>query len=280
MIDWQQGTISLFRFQQGHTLLELMLVVSISAILVASSISLYLGGSKGGVRSQTKMEAARFEMSQLRKALLQYKRDNHAFPLPGTQGHQSPADLSFLMLDTNGSADNDWNPEYRRGWRGPYLTEGDSGLVDIGDALKAGNDFQVGPPELVATEGGAGKPYLIETAPYTLQRGMPDPFRYPPVLAYGDDDQLLSYSARCEETVDNNRCLLDWRLVNQGASNAPQKKMGRPYLLFDLHDNSKARIVSMGSNGVYDSSVIPGSLRCATRFTAQGENDDLVLCLY
>jgi len=52
------------------------------------------------------------------------------------------------------------------------------------------------------------------------------------------------------------------------------QQKGRPYLAFDLDDRGKARIVSMGPNGIYDSGTVTN---CSSYTHA---TDDLILCLY
>ena len=74
----------------------------------------------------------------------------------------------------------------------------------------------------------------------------------------------------CSENSANTRCLFDWRFIGSADSESPHTQFGRPYLVFDLEDVTKARIVSMGANGIFES--------VATGCAAGG--DDLLLCLY
>lgn len=81
--------------------------------------------------------------------------------------------------------------------------------------------------------------------------------------------------ASCDESIDNTPastglCLLDWRVADGQPTHT---RWGRPYLLFDMNDMSRARIVSMGLNGVYDSAPSPSANVCLAK------KDDVVLCI-
>ncbi len=237
-----------------------MLVVGIMAILGGILIASY-GGGQSSIRSQTQIKAAHTEMEAIRQSLLQYKRDNIAFPLsPTTAAHESPADFNFLFSPPDSTSS--WNIEYQIGWRGPYITGGDSGQVDIGDDLGFNGSGDPTNQTLDAVTG--------ITNAKRLQRGIPDPFTYTAV-------NNNTFTVCSSESTSNNQCLLDWRFVGEDNSMLPHEKFGRPYLLFDLGDTDKARIVSMGRNGRYDGEPIAN---CATNFISSGSNDDLILCLY
>lgn len=273
--------------QQGFTLLELLVVVSIMAIIAGSSIY----ASRTSTIEKAADTAVTAEMHNIRKALLQYKTDNFEFPV-----QTSPADFEFLFSKPT-DIEKLWNNDYQKGWRGPYLTSGDSGLVDIGDNLDI---------------NGSGKPHIIYNNAKNLQRGIPDPFSFPPVFN-GDDKS--SIASPCDETkddnYDNDRCLLDWRIVGltdddkkkltdeeeqnlteeQKERRRPYLKKGRPYLAFDLDERDKARIVSMGPNGIYEPKKNDGVEIISCSFyinrpidpneePAIKRSDDLVLCLY
>ncbi len=239
------------RYEQGFTLLELVVVVIILAVLGSMAVSSFGTGS-GSVQTNAKIQAARFEMEQIRQALLKYKQDVGNF---NGIAQTSPADFRFMFnLPT---AVTNWNIDYQNGWRGPYLSGGDSGLVDVGDALLT---------------TGSGTPYNIYINAITLIRGVPDPFTFSPVA---NDNPGSAFTSCIENDAVgvNDDCLLDWRFVGQLNSDAPHDKYGRPYLLFDL-DQTDARIVSMGLNGKYD---LNQTLTCPPNL---GNTDDLVLCLY
>jgi len=238
--------------QFGFTLLELLIVVGIMAIIAGSTL---YSGSASSI-NKAKKTAVTAEMHNIRKALLQYKVDNFEFP-----SQSSPADLYFLF---GNDKDNDktldrpqWNNDYQTGWRGPYLASGDSGLVDIGDNLQ---------------RDGSGKPHIIDEGAKNLQRGIPDPYS---LGAVKNSEAKYSISTPCDDsTGTNDKCLLDWRMLGQSNADRPLQQKGRPYLAFELNDTNKARIVSMGVNGKYDSDTMGN---CANH---TNETDDLILCLY
>ena len=71
----------------------------------------------------------------------------------------------------------------------------------------------------------------------------------------------------------------------QKARRRPYLEKGRPYLAFDLNLPYKARIVSMGPNGIYESGTVGNS--CSSYVVPyddpndeQNPPDDLILCLY
>ena len=225
---------------RGFTLLELLLVVAILAVLSGIAMISF----QGGIRSDAKATAARFEMEQLRQSLINYKRDNAVFP-----SRTSVVDLGFLF--TAGDSAALWNQDYQIGWRGPYMTSGDKGVVDIGDNIQL---------------DGTGAPHVISSGVLSLQRAIPDPFSLRPVF----NSSPVASSPACSENTANTLCLFDWRFVGSIGGDTPHAQFGRPYLVFDLNDVSKARIVSMGANGVFESA--------GTLCTAGG--DDLLLCLY
>ncbi len=119
-----------------------------------------------------------------------------------------------------------WNPNTRRGWRGPYLSRIGEGLVDVGDNL---------------TQAGCGSP---EAGTVLSQvRGVADPFDARPV---------------------NANTYFVWRTLPDDTdatthADDPHTKWGRPYLMFDLANN-KARIVGLGKNRRFDIGVEVGGI--------------------
>lgn len=230
----------------GFTLLELLVVVGIMAALAGVAYT-----ASGSRIDDSKLIAVDSEMQNIRAALLRYKQDNFEFP-----ARSSVVDVEFLYDQIAAGASN-WDPDYQRGWRGPYLRSGDSGLVDIGDGV--GLD-------------GTGAPQAVVTTASTLQRAIPDPFVAFPVEVGEEKPDLGTI---CDDSPDaNNACLFDWRLLGQVNADDPISRRGRPYFLFDLDSEGarEARVVSLGPNGVYESS----GLSCP----AAAGGDDIVLCLY
>jgi prepilin-type N-terminal cleavage/methylation domain-containing protein len=226
---------------KGFTLIELLVVVAILAVISGMVISNYSGQQ----RSNAQYQVAQHEMEQVRQAIIRFQKDNLI-----AVARTSAADLSFLF--EKGSLD-DWNKDYELGWRGPYMSGGDSGLVDIGDNLKL---------------DGSDKPEIVDSGAHQRQRAIPDPFTLAPI----DNGNAIVANPPCSENTSNNQCLFDWRFVGQANADSPHAKFGRPYLIFDLTDKDRARIVSMGSNGIYDSDS------AAQICSASG--DDIVRCIY
>lgn len=236
-----------YRRVSGFTLLELLVVVGIMAALAGVAYT-----TSGSRISDSKLIAADSEMLNIRAALLRYRQDNFVFP-----DQDSAVDAGFLFDQLDADA---WDPDYQRGWRGPYLHSGDSGLVDVGDGIGL---------------NGAGAPHTVVTAAHKRQRAIPDPFVAFPVTKGSEKPNL---GAICDDSpVANDACLFDWRLLGQSDVDDPVSRRGRPYFLFDLNDEG-ARIVSLGPNGIYDNSTAPSVGLCPPT-TEAVVGDDIVLCL-
>jgi len=223
--------------QQGFTLLELLTVVAIMAIISGMSLM-----SHRDTQNYSKDQAVQAEMKQLAQAVRQYFIDqNDLMDVEGNRLQFSPADISFLTNpvfdpnDTDGDDDiNDhdlhpWSVDYRTGWRGPYIKTGVviTPFVSIADSSNAGLEFNgLGDPT------GDGDP---DTGSVILVQAKPDPYSHP-----SDGDFFVWRTAAA--IISNN--------------NAEIPRLGRPYLFFDLVTygtaQSKARIVSLGADGIYE----------------------------
>ncbi|MCJ8350068.1 prepilin-type N-terminal cleavage/methylation domain-containing protein [Moritella sp.] len=235
---------------RGFTLLELLVVVGILAILAGGAMYSF---NQNSVK-ESQLATAKTEMLNIRNALLTYKKDNFSFP-----SQTSPVDLLFLYssMDSNGTIQIPWNNDYQRGWRGPYLSGGDSGLVDIGNQL---------------ISDGSGSPLFGDMS--SIVRAIPDPFQLMP-QKFKQDTRTIQACNDPDPSTHN--CVLEWWSVGTTSSNyqPPHQAYGRPYLLFDLNTKDHARIVSMGPNGRYDGRALASDETCHSQF-----NDDLVLCVY
>jgi prepilin-type N-terminal cleavage/methylation domain-containing protein len=221
----------------GFTILELLMVVSILAI--GAGFVLF---AEGNIRETASSSVTLAEMGAVKTALLRFRRDTGAFPVPA-----NPADFSDLYEQGSQSA---WRIDVGRGWRGPYLTRRGEGLVDLGDDL---------------ANSGVGSPAVITGTAHTEVRSVADPFVTWPIASG------TSYQ-RCADGAADNDCLLDWRTQ---PGDARHERWGRPYLLFELDQPTRARLMGMGPNGRYESENCAG-IDC-TECTAGG--DDLVVCL-
>lgn len=141
------------RSQAGFTLLELLAVIALMAVVAGTAVLAY-----EGVQDQGRQDTTRFEMAEIRNALLQFRRDSGSNDLPGQGVYvcedpanpgkinpdlinlpaeagttdaaklawcESPANFWMLFADPLG---NGWNPDTHRGWNGPYLQR-KSGLM-------------------------------------------------------------------------------------------------------------------------------------------------------
>lgn len=254
-------------FQKGFTLLE-MLVVSLILLVIAGGVVT----SFRDVGSDAAEQAARFQMQQLGEAIEAYYKDNGAFPTRDT-----PADLSFLFEKPVST--DEWDIDYRLGWRGPYLSGRKFLYLDIGDDLQASGASKSDP-------SAPGEPYIISGGGSELSViAIADPFDHYPV----DEGKSLS-SNGCEGPEDT--CLLQWRQASGADATLLKDRFGRPYLALDLDhldrnvsDTGVARLVSMGANGIYepeycDYSVAEGvSGFCTDDLLCTSSGDDIVLCL-
>ncbi len=122
--------------QPGFTLLELLIVVSVIAIIAGMGLM-----SFSNVRSESETQAVKVEMEQLQQAIIRYFADqNSIIDLDGNMLQASPADIDFLInpafdpsdLDADGDIfEHQWNPDYRKGWRGPYIRQSITALSDV-----------------------------------------------------------------------------------------------------------------------------------------------------
>lgn len=111
--------------QAGFTLLELMIVVSIMAIIAGMSLMRY-----GNTLSDSEQRATDAEMEQLRQSVIHYFNDQNSYT-NNTLNIQSPADIGFLT-----EFDYVWDADYHRGWRGPYINRSLTTVIDIANSTK------------------------------------------------------------------------------------------------------------------------------------------------
>ncbi len=225
----------LVKLQSGFTLLELLVVIALLALVAGAVIVGY-----SGVQDQGQGDHTRFEMAEIRNALLQFRRDSGSrdFPRQGVYDCttipsanfppeagatsaeqiawcQSPANFWMLFEDPLG---NGWNADTKRGWNGPYLQR-KSGYVDVGDNL---------------SPDGTGSPFtgtLVE--------------------------KVWGIASTYIDKPQGN--YLVWSNITDTANPdyKEYKQYGSPYFLFGM-DTSAAnetyddRLVSMGRNGEYD----------------------------
>jgi general secretion pathway protein G len=122
--------------QRGFTLIELLAVLVLLAIVATiTTVSI------SDVGAEAQDDLGYIEISEIRKALQQFKRDVGHYP-DAAGNHDDDARLRLLWTcqDTNAAADDydegcrNYNPDSKRGWHGPYLlgerNNGQTGLYD------------------------------------------------------------------------------------------------------------------------------------------------------
>ncbi len=238
-ISWSMRPL---RGQAGFSLLELLVVVTILAVVAGGMIL-----KQGETVNDAKLSVALSEMTKVKAAILQFRLDMGRLPNPTNPANPlslgSPGNFNDLYDDTNLP---NWNPDTRRGWRGPYLTTLGEGFTDIGAGL---------------LPDGNGSP--IAGAQVQNIRSVADPFVHFPATPG-------SY-VPCVENPGNTNCLLDWRTL---PGDEAHDRHGRPYLVFDMTNEDRARLVSMGQNGRYEGAACTTSCdQCAPG------GDDLQVCL-
>jgi len=263
--------------QQGFTLLELLIVVSIMVVIAGMGLM-----SHQGTQDYSKEQAVRIEMKQLQQAVIRYFRDQNSIKdRDGDLLQTSPADIGFLIsvptldpsdLDSDGDLEeNAWNPDYRTGWRGTYIKPGEftTPYVSISDSSNTGLEFT-----------GNGSP---DSGTAIVVHAKPDPYSH------------ISIENVAEEGQEQEENYFSWRKENEILSelNPEIPRIGRPYLFFDLDtygsEESKARIVSLGVDGVYDISAeiacdlamtdVGDSSYCSREDVCESLGDDVVLCI-
>ncbi len=262
--------------QAGFTLLELLIVISLLGLISGMAIL-----SLNDVSEQSRADATQFEMAEIRKALLQFRRDSGSRDFPGQGVYDCDDDptpnvatttlnpaiiaqlpshvtalateaekvawckhpANFWMLFQNPLA-NGWNADTKRGWNGPYLQR-KSGYLDIGDDL---------------TPDALGSPIL--GTPIENIWGIADP-NIKPFMTELDGDEHLAWRTTLTQ-------------INAHDSH------GRPYLLFGMDTDASTatdddRIVSLSENGDYDGIGIEPCLSPLDPDTSEAM--DSVLCL-
>ena len=243
--------------QHGFTLLELLTVIALLAIIATAAITSY-----DGVDDQARADVTQFEMAEIRKALLQFRKDSGTRSFPGQGSYdctdaangnpadinpnieaqlppalaaladavqiawcQHPANLWMLFEDPLGTG---WNVDTKRRWNGPYLQRKDGFLTLTVNTVNLAN---------IAT----------------------------PVWAVADAFVRNQNDTGVEWSLQETSAILD--------------NAGSPYILRvddEVLGDYQPRIISAGYDGVFEDN---NDNACTTPLDADGEALDEVLCL-
>jgi type II secretory pathway pseudopilin PulG len=146
-------------FPHALTLAELVVVMAILAVLgglVLPAVGHYVSDSRDTVTRQS--------LSRLRDVVALYWADMAALPLPSVSvspARSSHAQVRYLFVNpTLENATLDYDPVYRRGWRGPYLVHqpGAAYAVDTTNSFTTAYG-EAGDPTVL---DGWGRPLVIQ----------------------------------------------------------------------------------------------------------------------
>ncbi|WP_341326225.1 type II secretion system protein GspG [Methylotuvimicrobium sp. KM2] len=239
----------------GFTLLELLAVITLLGVLAGGALLAYEGVQEDGEDS-----LARFELAEIRKALLQFRRDTRELPCRVYRAgdYQTNKD-AMVALDFAGLPSSPDEDDYHDWCRNAFSQQQDSGLSMLHRFPYSETDSEhVGKLWNPDTRRGWHGPYINE-------QGLTDPWGQRYILL----DPELTYPAsyRCRKS-GANYAVVDGEYDCLKADDAG---------IYTLPANV-ARLVSLGPNGRLDSEVNYADVDEAD--WCQPSEDDLVLCLF
>lgn len=242
----------------GFTLLELLAVIALLAILSAAALV-----SFDGTDEQARLDVTKQEIAELRKALLQFRRDNRELPCREYRdGNYQPDAVEMTELVFPNTAG--WIAEDYANWcinNEPALQED--------DALSMLNRFPFGDIEIYKDLLWNSDTKLGWNGPYISKEGLTD--------AWGKRYRLLDAELDYSQAYRCKAIGTDYD-INAGTGNyaclTPNNAgWDTTYIL----PANVARVVSTGPNGIFDSVEVGSDYLANDPCIAQG--DDLVLCL-
>ncbi|WP_404357772.1 type II secretion system protein GspG [Methylotuvimicrobium sp. KM1] len=246
-------------YNTGFTLLELLAVITLLGVLAGGALLAYEGVQEDGEDS-----LARFELAEIRKALLQFRRDTRELPcwVYRAGDYQTNKDnmteLNFAGLPATPNA-----IDYHVWCRNALSEQQDSGLSMLHrfpyDETDSAHTGKLWNPD---TRRGWHGPYINE-------QGLTDPWG----RRYSLLDPELAYPAyyRCRKSGANYAFVdgeYDCLSTDDDAFDSD---------IYTLPANV-ARLVSLGANGRLDSEVNYADVDKAD--WCKPREDDLVLCLF
>lgn len=190
-------------YSSGFTFIELIVVILILSVLAGASIAAF-GPDFIEDKQQT---ATLYEMSQIRDAILKFKRDNPTHDL-NASNLCSPADASFLFTADYSTDDvcddaaegtlSGWDPDYRIGWNGPYIsrrgnpTRSISGAIQHDGSVTSGSAIDNVPVLTDAYDNG-GNPYYFFDLDGDEAR----------IVSFGENGSYDSAATTCDTALTN-----------------------------------------------------------------------------
>lgn len=162
-------------FQNGFTLIELLIVTAILASLAGGAVIMV-----GAADQSSHVQIGQIEIGEIREALIQFKRDMGylptqgplaltddggavAAPVEGEDWFYNPANFAPLFENPFAGSSHalaSWNPDTKRGWRGPYLSSSAEKFVTIGDSIQADGSGSPALGDLLDKVMGVADPFL------------------------------------------------------------------------------------------------------------------------
>ncbi|PCJ32737.1 MAG: hypothetical protein COA90_02075 [Gammaproteobacteria bacterium] len=240
--------------QTGFTLIELLVVITLLAIVASIAVTGY-----DDVSEQARIDTTKFEMAELRKALLQFRRDNRELPCRVYRDGTYSPDKSSMVLNFDSLAAASPTREAYDAW---CMNQAATDQLDSG--LSILNQF---PYDTTAELPLLWNPdtKLGWNGPYINNQGITDGWGKQFILVDPELDYGVSY--RCENDGSDDYA------ITAGL----YKCINPDHVDWDEDDFTKdaniARVVSVGPDGQYDGLNLTNPCQPAT------DSDDLVLCL-
>ncbi len=260
----------------GFTLLELLVVIALLLVVAGAASIAY-----EGVQDQGRYDAAQFEMAEIRKALLQFRRDSGSNHFPG----QGVYDCNSLEMEDIAKAND---PAGSDTWP-TGAPSADSNLADWQEWCNSPANFWmlfINPlDDITNTPSDEENAWNIDT-----RRGWNGPYlqRKSGYVDIGNDVSTAGTGNPAAGTLNANAWGIaspyetspiganDYFSWRSNISDDDYEKHGTPYLLFDLDDEDQARIVSLAADHDYEGQDAPN---CEQTIDGNGYPLDHILCL-
>ncbi|AFJ01446.1 hypothetical protein Q7C_267 [Methylophaga frappieri] len=256
--------------QQGFTLIEILLVITLLAVISVAALNAFEGNE-----DQARFNVTRLEMVELQKALLQFRRDNRELPC------RVYRDGEYNPFDFENAYGNQFSGSYlfpsdtdRDDWHTWCQSQANSGGADkASHALLMLNVF---PYDAAAhsvlfwdrtRQIGWNGPYISKEA---LTDGWGNRYRLlDPELDYNQTVYCQEHATVTGQlAIDGTTDLYNCQSVTDGALPAD-------YII----PGNIVRLVSTGENGVLESASDEYDLATDDMCVPPAGSDDLILCL-